>query len=63
MGIRSSVTMGRQRSRSWQALKAMSESAMDLRQFRYYIEGTSISDDQAAVRLIDRSGEKRSSRQ
>ena len=40
MGIRPSVTMGRQRSRSWQALKAMNESAMDLRQFRYYIEGT-----------------------
>ena len=40
MGIRPSVTMCRQRSRSWQALKAMNEGAMDLRQSRYYIEGT-----------------------
>lgn len=32
--------MGRQGSRSWQAMKGMDESAMDLRQFRYYIEGT-----------------------
>jgi hypothetical protein len=40
MRIRPSVTMGRQRSRSWQVLKAVNEGAMDSRQLRYYIEGT-----------------------